>query len=168
MVQMRRLFSLVLLLFFLGEDLAANEQFLLPENKSDMIHTLKQKIERAQKVTIITAHLNTATLSRSLEKAIRHKHSFTLITTDQNSAAFYAKYKSTSVFVPPSARALEAFSINILLIDNSDVCFSSLPFDDKVLRRETGWVSCTTDQKEIAFGKKLANTFIQRFEPYNE
>ena len=168
MVQMRRLFSLVLLLFFLDGDLAADEQFLLPENRSDMIHTLKRKIERAREITIITSHLNTPTLSRSLEKTLRHNHNFILVTTDQKSAAFYAKYKNTEVFVPPSSRELENFSIHILLIDKSDVCFSSLPFDEKVLRRETGWVSCTTDKEEIAFAQQLAKTFIQRFEPYNK
>ncbi len=166
MMKMQRVFSIVLTLLILTITLEANEHYLLPEDKSNLMRTLKLKLERAKSITIITQKLASNTLSRSIEKSLRKKATLLLITTDLDSAAYYAKYKNTLVKVPTSQRLALSFQLNILLIDESNICFSSLPFDDALLRRETGQVICTTDAEEIRFGESIKEKFLQRFETY--
>jgi len=43
--------------------LDANEHYLLPEHNSDMIYTLKQKISRAETITIISGELQSPSLA---------------------------------------------------------------------------------------------------------
>ena len=102
MMKMPPLFSVLYTLMFLAITLSANEYYLLPEHKSDLLHTLKQKIDRARTITIISSELESPVLSRSIEKALLKGSCLHLITTSLKSAAYYAKYKNTSVNVPRS------------------------------------------------------------------
>ena len=163
---MQRVFPVLLSLILLSIMALANEHYLLPENKSDLMRTLKLKIERANNITIITQRLDSTTLSRSIEKRVRSKARLQLITSDLSSASYYAKYRNTIVKVPSSQVQTKTFTLNILLIDNSDICFSSLPFDETVLRRDIGQVICSTDKEDIAFGKEIREKFLKRFETY--
>ena len=147
--------------------LTANEHYLLPEHKSDLIHTLKRKIERAGTITIITSKLESPALTKSIEKSLTNKARFHLLTTDMTSAAYYAKYKNSSVKVPHSNRLIENFHLNILLIDESDVCFSTLAFSESVWKRDIGEVICTTDREEIDFAIDVRRRFKERFEDYS-
>lgn len=166
MVNAMRLFftSVAFILFALT--LNANEHYLLPEQKSDLLHTLKMKIERAESLTIITAKLESKTLFKSIEKILHHGAKFRLITSSFKSAAFYAKYKGTNVQVPLSERVGENFSLNVLLIDKSDVCFSSVAFSDADLKSFIGEVICTTDRENILFAQRVEKSFSDRFEDY--
>jgi len=164
---MRPYISLTFTFFLLITTLQANEYYLLPEHKSDLIHTLKRKIERAHRLTIITAELESQTLSRSIEKLLKKEHHFTLITPSISAAAYYAKYKNSKVYLPPAQRPLKHFNINILIIDKSDICISSLPFKEQLLRQSQGTVSCTTTKEEVDFGVELIKKYQQRFERYN-
>jgi len=69
--------------------------------------------------------------------------------------------------VPVSERPLKNFSLTLLLIDESDICFSSLPFSEALLQIQIGEVICTTESEEIAFGKRIKAAFMERFEDYN-
>jgi len=148
--------------------LSANEHYLLPEAKSDLIHSLKRKIQRAESITIITRSLDNSALSKSIEKALKQGASFNLITTNMTTAAYYAKYKNTIVKVPNSQRLTNNFHLNILLIDQSDVCFSTLSFSDADLKRDIGEVMCTTNIEEITFALDIKKRFTERFEDYNQ
>ena len=163
-----RLFSIVISTVILAFTLHANEHYLLPEHKSDLLHSLKRKIERADSITIITTSLDHTSLSNSIEKALKKKAKLQLITTDMLSAANYSKYKSTTVKVPSSKRLTDNFHLNILLIDRSDVCFSTLSFSDTVLNTNIGEVTCTTNSEEIAFALDIAKRFSERFEDYHQ
>jgi len=166
MMRMQRVFSILLPLILLTISLAANEHYLLPEDKSSVMRTLKLKIERAHTITIITQKLDAPTLSRSIEKRLRSQAHLLLITTDLTTASYYAKYKNVQVKVSTSQRLSKMFTLNILLIDNSDICFSSLAFDENILRREIGQLICTTDAEEIKFGEEIREKFLVRFEEY--
>jgi len=159
-------FSAAVTIFFFSR-LNANEHYLLPEHNSDLMNTLKQKISRAQTITIISGELRSPSLARSIERAIEENRRFHLITTDLDSAAYYAKYKNGIVKVPVSDRQIESFSLSLLLIDESDICFSSLAFNEAVLNKQIGEVICTTNSEEIAFGKRIKAAFMERFEDYN-
>lgn len=165
---MTRLLSTVSGLVFLTLTLTANEHYLLPEHKSDLIHTFKRKIDRAQNITIITSGLDNPSLSKSIENALLKEAHLHLLTTDILSAAYYAKYKNTTVKVPTSDRLSDNFALNILLIDESDVCFSTLAFSEAVLKRSIGEVTCTTNGEEIDFAIDLKRRFSERFEGYDE
>jgi len=166
MTQMQRVFSIFISLIVLTIALSASEHYLLPENKSDLIRTLKLKIERADTIVIITKRLDSNTLSRSIEKRVSAHANMQLITTDLSTAAYYAKYKNTTVQVPNAQDSTETFTLNILLIDKSDICFSSLPFDESILKREIGQVICTTNREEIKFAETIRDTYMERFEAY--
>lgn len=146
--------------------LHANEHYLLPEQKSDLLHTLKMKIQRAENFTIITSDLKNRSLQNSIEKSLNADKKFRLITSNLESASFYAKYRKTDVKVPASDRISENFALNILLIDESDVCFSTLPFSDSTLQSMIGEVICTTDGEEITFAKEIERRFMHRFVDY--
>ena len=165
---MKRLLSTLIGILLLTLPLIANEHYLLPEHKSNLMNTLKRKISRAQNVTIISSRLDNTSLSKSIEKAIRHGAKFHLITADLTSASFYAKYKNTQIDVPSSPRLRETFNLNILLIDKSDVCFSTLAFDETALKKEVGMVTCTTNREDIAFALDIKKRFTERFEDYNQ
>jgi len=165
---MRRLFSITMTAIVLTLTLSANEHYLLPEEKSDLMHSLKRKIERAENITMITSSLDNPSLSKSIEKALKQAACFNLITTDMQSAAYYAKYKNTTVKVPVSQRLADNFHLNILLIDQSDVCFSTLSFSDADLKRGIGAVTCTTNDEEITFALDIQKHFSERFEDYSQ
>ena len=148
--------------------LSANEHYLLPEEKSDLLYSLKRKIERAESITIITSSLDNPSLSKSIEKALKQEAHFKLITTDMPSAAYYAKYKNTAVKVPTSQRLADNFHLNILLIDQSDVCFSTLSFSEAAFKTAVGEVTCTTNDEEITFALDIMKRFTERFEDYNQ
>jgi len=164
---MRLRFSILILLTALITTLQANEHFLLPDQRSDLLHSLKSKIKRAKQITIITAYLHSKQLSKAIEKAISQGAELHLITTDLESAARYAKYRHTKVYVPRHIREDTLFTITLLLIDNSDLCIASLPFDEQYLKEQTGMVICTTDHEEITFATSLQKTYTERFEPYS-
>ena len=168
MVKMMRFFSTVIGVMFLTLTLTANEHYLLPEHKSDLMHTLKRKIERANSITMITSGLDSPSLAKSIEKALKKGAYFHLLTTDITDAAYYAKYKNTTVKVPASNRMADSFSLNILLIGESDVCFSTLSFSEAILKRNIGEVICTTNREEIIFAKEIEKRFTERFEDYNQ
>lgn len=167
MVKAMRFFSTLMTFICLALTLNADEHYLLPEQKSDLIHTLKMKIERAKSVTIITNRLDSPALLKSIEKALSRNSEFRLITSSLESAAFYAKYKNTKVKVPVSTRVGENFALNLFLIDESDVCFSTVAFSHADLNLKIGEVICTTDSEDIRFAKELEKRFSHRFEDYN-
>ncbi len=148
--------------------LTANEHYLLPEHKSDLMHTLKLKIGRAHHISIISSGLDNPSLAKSIEKALSKKAKLHLITADVATASYYAKFRNTTVKVPTSGRMQEHFNLNILLIDRSDVCFSTLAFSESVLKKDIGEVTCTTDREEIDFAVDIERRFTKRFEDYNQ
>ena len=164
---MQRLFFIIVGSLLLYSKLNANEHYLLPEHKSDLMYTLKQKVDRADRITIVTSELENPSLSKSIEKAIHRGAAFHLITTHHKSAAYFAKYKNTRVHLPASRDLTEKFALNLLLIDESDVCFSTLPFSDAIVKRSIGEVICTTNREEIDFAKEIEKRFTERFENYN-
>ncbi len=166
MAQMRQVLHLLYLLLFLSLPLFSNEYFLLNEQKSTLLASLNSKILRAQHITIITTAFKVTSLAHSLEKVLSKGSSLTLIVTDLQNAAYYAKYKNSSVYVYKGKRPLKNFSLHIFIIDESDVCFSSLPFDEELLRRTIGTVTCSTDPEEIAYAKRLTILFTKRFKRY--
>lgn len=168
MVKMTRLFLTAMAIMFIPLTQTANEHYLLPEHRSNLIHTLKSKIERAEHITVITPELENSALSKSIEKALRKESHFTLITTDKRAAAYYAKYKNTTVKIAGSDRLTDNFSLNILLIDKSDVCFSTLAFSESSLKEKIGQVICTTSREEIDFAIDIKKRYMERFEEYNE
>jgi hypothetical protein len=167
MMKIPRFFSALSALLSLAATLNANEHYLLPEHNSDLLHTLKLKIERAAAITLITGELESPAIAGSIEKAVQKGASLHLITADFKSAAYFAKYRNTLVKVPRSEDMKERFALNVLIIDNSDICFSSVAFSETLLKRRIGEVICTTAEEEIAFGKQIEERFSKRFEAYN-
>jgi len=163
---MGRLHCAVIGAIALTSALNANEHYLLPEHHSDLIHTLQQKIARASHLTFITGELKEPSLARSIEKALHKGARFDLITSDTKSAGYYAKYRNTHVRVPTDPEAKEHFGLNLLIIDESDVCISSIAFSEAVLRRQMGEVICTTNAEEIEFALEIKRRFGERFEAY--
>ena len=167
MVKMRPYISLTFAFSILFTTLQANEYYLMPEQKSDLMQTLKRKVARAHTLSVITTDLESPILSKGIEKLLKKEYPFILVTPSRSSAAYYAKYKNTKVYLPPSQRPLEHFNINILIIDKSDICISSLPFNEQLLRQAQGIVRCTTAKEEVDFGLELIKKYQQRFELYN-
>jgi len=164
---MTQLFSMLLGITLFTLSLNANEHYLLPEHQSDLMHTLKRKIARAENITIITSGLMNPSLAKSIEKGLTNGAVFHLITTDLATAAYYAKYKNTTVKVPASDRVAENFQLNIFSINGSDVCFSTLSFNTEDLTKQIGEVICTTAQEEIIFAEEIEKRFNERFEDYH-
>ena len=146
--------------------LNANEHFVLPEEKSDMISSLKSKIERAKILRVITQSMDHNGLNKSIEKQLQKEGIFELIVVDQKSAAYFAKYKNTTVYLPPET--MPFFSLNILLVDESDVCFSSLSFNNTALQRDIGQIICTTNKEELTYALDVFRRFKERFVPYHQ
>ena len=167
MMKIPRLFPTLLSVLTLTITLSSDEHYLLPEHNSDLLHTLKLKIERATAITVITGELASPAIARSIEKSLQRGATLDLITTDFKSAAYFSKYKNTLVHVPKDEGMKEKFMLNILIIDNSDVCFSSVAFSEILFKRNIGEVICTTDQETVLFGKKTEKSFLDRFEAYN-
>lgn len=163
-----RLVSAILSLTLLSISLHANQHYLLPEQYSDLMHTLTQKIKRAHHITVITQGLESLSLSKSIENALLAKAAFHLITTDLSTAAYYAKYKNSTVRVPTSPHLAERFRVNVLMIDDSEVCISTLPFVQDDLRSKIGMVICSTNPEEIGFSQNISKRYSERFEPYNK
>jgi len=147
--------------------LNANEHFVLPEEKSDMIFSLKSKIERAQKLRIMTQNIAHSTLNKSIEKQLLKDGTFELIVVDKKSAGYFAKYINTTVYLPPEPQTITVFNLNILIVDESDVCFSSLPFSSVTFQRDIGQVLCTTNKEEIIYALDVFKRFKERFVPYH-
>ena len=166
MVNTMRLFSASVAFILLVLPLNADEYYLLPAQKSDLLHTLKMKIERAHNVTIITKKLESPLLFKSIEKGLLNGAKFQLVTSSLESASFYAKYKSTTVKVP--ADTGNNLALNLLLIDESDVCFSSVAFNDNDLGTFIGEVICTTDKNKINFAQEIELYFSNSFENYHQ
>lgn len=167
MMKTPRLFSTIINVLMLTAALSADEHYLLPEHNSDLMHSLKLKIERATAVTLITGGLAGPSIARSIEKSLQRGATLHLITTDFKSAAYFSKYRNTLVNVPKDKGIKERFALNILIIDKSDICFSSVAFSEILLKRNIGEVICTTDQESVLFGKKTEKSFSDRFEAYN-
>lgn len=167
MVKMIQFFSTLAAILLLQFSGIADEHYLLPEHKSDLLHTLKSKVDRAGKITLITSELKSPSLSQGIEKALIKGSHVDLYTTDMQTAAYYAKYKNTVVKVPVAELSTNAFAIHVLLVDKSDVCFSSLAFNDELMGQQMGEVICTTDQEQIDFALRIQKRLSERFELYN-
>ena len=162
-----RLFLLnFIAILLVSTQLNANEHFLLPEQKSALIESLKSKIERAHTLRIVTQILEHSQLSKSIEKKLLKGGVFELVVADVKSAAYYAKYKNSTVYIPSNTDLFENFTLNILIIDQSDVCFSSLPFNSATLQRKIGHVACTTNPEDVSFALDAFKRFKARFERY--
>ena len=162
---MRAFFVLYLLLSTLA--LFAQEHYLLPENRSDLLHTLQQKISRAHSITIITSKLKVSVLSRSIEKSIHRGGNFKLITTDISSAAYFSKYQRTDIYIPKEESKIGHFALLIMLIDESDLCLGSIALHDQTLKEEISEVTCTTNTEDIAFAQQIIESYTERFERYD-
>ncbi len=160
-----RLFILFLLTLLLQLSLCANEYFLLPEQKADLLYSLKRKIARADQISIVTPQLHFQSLSRSIEKALKKGATLTLITSDLNSASIYAKFKNSRVKVAPQ-NTIAQLHLTLLLIDQSDVCFTSIALSEESLHKDIGNVICTTNNEDIAFAQSIIKKYSERFVDY--
>ena len=155
--------SLALLL-----NLMSDEHYLLPDQKSDLLHTLTSKIKRAEHIQIIISKLQNTTLRKSIEKRIAKGSHLTLVATDLESAAYFAKYKHTQVYIPPSGYDKGKLALFVLLIDKTDICIGALSLDRDTHKEQVTQVRCSTSNEEIDFAKSLLKTYKERFVLYNQ
>lgn len=148
-------------------NLTADEHYLLPDQKSDLLHTLTSKIKRAEHIQIIISKLQNASLRKTIEKSISKGSHLTLMTTDLESAAYFAKYRDTQVYLPPSPYEAGRFSLFVLLVDETDVCIGSFTLDQEHRKEQITQVRCTTSEEEIDFAKNLLSTYKKRFRLYS-
>ena len=167
MYPMSLLKVLCTLLLALSLNLGADEYYLLPDQKSDLLHTLTSKIKRAQDIQILISTISNTSLRRTLEKRIATGSHLTLITTDLQSAAYFAKYQDTEVYVPPTAYDAGKLTLFALLIDRSDLCIGALTLDRERLKEQVTEVHCSTSKEEIVFVQRLFKTYKERFISYN-
>lgn len=164
MLLLKVLFTLLLALSL---NLSADEYYLLPDQKSDLLHTLTSKIKRAQNIQILISKIDNTTLRRTLEKRIATGGHLSLITTNLQSAAYFAKYKDAEVYVPPTAYDAGKLTLFALLIDQSDLCIGTLSLDKKSREEQVTEVHCGTSKEEISFVQGLFKTYKERFVLYN-
>jgi len=157
-----------LLLFLTTHLLTANEHYLLPENRSDLLHSLQQKILRAQEITIVTSELQSSMLKRGIEKAITKGVHFSLLTQNTESAGTFAKYKNSSIYLMPQSDRVHHLELMLLLIDKSDLCYGSIALNEKSMREVISLITCTTNREEIAFAQRSIASYKKWFEPYND
>jgi len=155
-----------LLLYLIALTLSSNEHYLLPENRSDLLHALQQKILRAQKITILTSELQSSVLRRSIEKAIAKGVHFTLLTQSRESAGTFAKYKNSSVYLMAQDESTSTLALMFFLVDESDLCYGSVALHAKSMREVISLITCTTKKEEINFAQKSIVAYKQRFKPY--
>jgi len=158
---------LLTLTITLSLNLLSDGYYLLPDQKSDLLHTLTSKIKRAGHIQIIISKLQNTTLRKSIEKRIAKESHLTLIATDLESAAYFAKYKHTQVYIPPSGYDEGKLSLFVLLIDETDICIGSLSLDRDTHKEQVTQVRCSTSQEDIDFAKNLLHTYKERFVLYN-
>jgi len=164
MSPLKLLFSLTIALSL---NLIADEHYLLPDQKSDLLHTLTSKIKRAEHIQIIISKLQETTLRSAIKKRIAKGSYLTLIATDLKSAAYFAKYKHTQVYVPPSTYKEGKLALFILLVDETDICIGALTLDQDRDKEQVTQVRCSTSKEEITFAKSLLRTYKERFVLYN-
>jgi len=146
--------------------LFGSEAYLLPDDYAMLNYNLSQKIKRAHKVTIVTQSFQHPSLNRALLKHLSSHNDLLLITADQPSAAYFAKYKNTQVYLPPNTFDTTHFKLNFMIIDQSDVCFFSTAITQEKFKKESAYARCSNDEEEIAFALKTGQLLSQRFLPY--
>ena len=158
---------LITLTIALSLNLTADEHYLLPDQKSDLLHTLTSKIKRAEHIQIIISKLQETTLRNAIKKRIAKGGQLTLIATDLDTAAYFAKYRDTQVYVPPSDYEAGRLALFVLLVDETDICIGALTLEKEKAKEQVTQVRCTTAQEEIEFAKSLLHTYKERFVLYN-
>ena len=152
----------------LSLNLLSDEYYLLPDQKSDLLHALTSKIKRAGHIQIIISKLQNTTLRRAIEKSITKGSDLTLIATDQDTAAYFAKYKRSQVYIPPSGYDEGKLTLFVLLIDETDICIGALSLEQDTHKEQVTQVRCSTSSEEIDFAKSLLTTYKERFILYNQ
>jgi len=143
-----------------------SNSFLLPDESSDALYALKQKIKSAKSTIIL---LTPYTIDKSLRKAIikqlSHQVSFKLITSSEEFASTFAIYKNSDVNLLRSANLL-SLQINLLLIDGKTGCLSTVAFENTVTRAKTGIITCSSNSEDITFYQSVIKRLDQRSDPY--
>jgi hypothetical protein len=146
--------------------LYSTEHYLLPEQCSDARHTLKQKILRVDKeMFLVTAALRDKALVTAVEKALQKGRRLILVTTSPHLASFFAKYRNTEVRVlKRSSAGTESadLRLNYLLLDDTELCLSTLPFEREAMRSRIGTMQCTLDPETVRFYRRVCQTLAAR------
>jgi hypothetical protein len=158
-------------LLILPVSLLATEHYLFPDQESDASHTLKQKILRAEeKVVLVSSVLSDKVLVKAVEKILQRGRHVTFVTASERQASYFAKYRNIDVRVmrklsSDSTRTLE---LNYMLLDDEELCLSTLPFDDEMMRNNTGTMQCTVESEPVRFYRRVTETLAARSSGYLE
>lgn len=151
--------------------LDATENYLFPDQSSDAHHTLKKKILRAEKeVVLVSSAIRDKSLIKAIEKALQGHRHVTFITSSDRHASFFAKYRNADIRVlkKPSADETGKLNLNYLLLDETELCLSTLPFDNDATRTGTGAMQCTVEPETVRFYRHVSEALTVRSDSYLE
>ena len=143
-----------------------SDAFLLPDQSSDALYTLKQKIKTAKNsIILLTSSDIDASLRKAIVKQLSSDVKFKLITSSEKTAGSFAIYRNSSVFVLRS-NSSHNLQTNLLVIDGKTGCLSTLGLDNVITRQQTGIILCSDQSKDIVFYQSVIDRLSLRSDPY--
>jgi hypothetical protein len=156
-------------LFLLPVLLFATEHYLFPDQGSDASHTLKQKILRTEKkLVLISSALHDKTLVNAVEKILQGGRHVTFVTASERQASYFAKYRNIDVRVMKmsTADSTQTLNLDYMLLDDGELCLSTLPFDVDMMRNSTGTMQCTVEAESVRFYRRVTEALMARSARY--
>ncbi len=143
-----------------------NSFFLLPDQSSDALYALKQKIKAAQNsIVLITPFALDKSLRKAIIKRLPYLDTFTLITSSEKIAGSFAIYKNSDVKLLRSDN-VHNLQMTLLLIDERHGCLSSVGLIKNITRSQTGIITCSSTSEEIDFYQSVIRRLDLRSDAY--
>jgi len=144
----------------------SSDTFLLPDESSDALYDLKQKIKNAQStITLLTPSTIDKSLRKAITKQLSDQVTFKLITSSKEFASTFAIYKNSDVRIL-RANDSEKLQMHLILIDSKTGCLSTVAFENSVTRTKIGVITCSSNSENIVFYQSLIERLNQRSDPY--
>lgn len=137
--------KLTLLIYLLGSIAISSEIFLLPDDYLNLQNHIHINTKNSKKnILIITSVLNSYTIKKEIEKAIKRDVKIRIISNKiVSDIAKLSKYKNIEIYLLNNVENEKPLKINIFLFDNRYLCVSGLNFDHYTLRSSISLASCS-------------------------
>ena len=160
-----------LLIFFLFKcTLFSQTLYLLPDEYNNVIHSLTQEIQKAEKtVFILTDKFNNYELKKSLLKAAKHGVKIKLISAMDDQKKQLALYKNIKTYIlePIESPLLDGkIAITLIIIDDTLTCELSTALDTPQMKHNIDIFTCKENRELSDETQDALSKLIKRAKPY--
>ncbi|MEA2111075.1 MAG: hypothetical protein U9P71_03395 [Campylobacterota bacterium] len=154
------LFTLLLLSFIQAKSIS----LLLPHQYDAAVHQLNSHLMHAKShVTLLTPHLQSHALKKSLLALIKKSITVTLITTSKHHMATeLVQYENIKFYLLKN----RALNFSLIIIDDKFTCKLSAALDEKSMKSELSFFECSDVKYMIEDSKKILRAVTPHIEPY--